>query len=304
MNPSATPKSRQFVVIMAVLLVSLVFALFVRLTPSVGDPHYSAEKINLALRRTAHHLLTEAGDTSSRIPPVQQPKPGTFTIQLGHTFDYNRLPALLDASLKLHGINGNYDVAVLDCQKGELQLGYNVRDLKSDQPVPCSGREQASGCFTIQITLLQPEAPTQPTPTWGFLAFGCLLAGLLFTAWRRSTPTPEVVNPTEPTKPEHQPIQFGNSSFDLANQTLTTGAVRHELTYREAKLLHLFVRHLNQLLERDFILKSVWEDEGIIVGRSVDVFVSRLRKLLQADPAVRIVAVHGVGYRFEVRSVN
>ncbi|GAB3557524.1 winged helix-turn-helix domain-containing protein [Spirosoma fluminis] len=303
MNASATSIPRPFVALMAVLVAGFLFALFAQLTPSIGENSYSAEKVNLALRRTAHHLLTEAGDRTSQIPPVQQPKPGTFLIQLGRTFTYNRLPVLLDQSLKLHGIKGNYDVAVLDCQKGNLLLGYNFRDLTTDEPVPCVGRQQTSTCYTVQLTLLKTEAPTQPVATWGLFAFGFLLAGLLFTAWRRTTPTPQVhvVNSPTPSKPEHQPIRFGNSSFDLANQTLTLGAARHELTYREAKLLHLFVRHLNQLLERDFILKSVWEDEGIIVGRSVDVFVSRLRKLLQDDPAVRIVAVHGVGYRFEVR---
>ncbi|GAB3494675.1 hypothetical protein GCM10027341_11100 [Spirosoma knui] len=303
MNASTTSIPRPFVALMAVLVAGFLFALFAQLTPSIGENPYSAEKVNLALRRTAHHLLTEAGDRKSQIPPVQQPKPGTFLIRLGRTFDYNRLPILLDQSLKRHGINGNYDVAVLDCEKGDVLLGYNFRDITTDKSVACGGRQQTGTCYIVQLTLLKTETPNQPVPTWGLFAFGCLLAGLLFTAWRRTTPTPQipVVSSSPPSKPEHQPIQFGNSSFDFSNQTLTLGTTRHELTYREAKLLHLFVRNLNQLLDRDFILKSVWEDEGIIVGRSVDVFVSRLRKLLQDDPAVRIVAVHGVGYRFEVR---
>ena len=74
---------------------------------------------------------------------------------------------------------------------------------------------------------------------------------------------------------------------------------RFQLTYREAKLLHLFVKNQNQLLERSFILENVWADEGIQVGRSIDMFVSRLRKFLRADPTLRLVAVHGVGYRLE-----
>ena len=84
---------------------------------------------------------------------------------------------------------------------------------------------------------------------------------------------------------------------------LTSGPNQHKLTYREAKLLQLLANHPNQVLERDQILKLVWEDEGITVGRSVDVFISRLRKLLAEDPTLRITAVHGVGYRFEVKGV-
>ncbi len=88
--------------------------------------------------------------------------------------------------------------------------------------------------------------------------------------------------------------------MDIANQLLYVGNTKQNLTYREAKLLQLFIKHQNQILERDFILKSVWEDEGITVGRSIDVFVSRLRKLLQEDSSLKIAAVHGVGYRLEV----
>ncbi len=96
-------------------------------------------------------------------------------------------------------------------------------------------------------------------------------------------------------------IQLGeNTAFDTVNQCLNIDGTRTELTYREAKLLKLFCQHKNKLLERDFITKAVWEDEGIIVGRSIDVFVSRLRKLLKDTPSVKISNVHSVGYRFEV----
>jgi DNA-binding response OmpR family regulator len=96
-------------------------------------------------------------------------------------------------------------------------------------------------------------------------------------------------------------LRVGRSSLYMENQKLVSNGIEKDLTYREAKLLHLFSLHANQLLDRDLILKSVWEDEGIIVGRSVDVFVSRLRKLLKEDDSVRIVNVHGVGYRLEVQ---
>ena len=65
------------------------------------------------------------------------------------------------------------------------------------------------------------------------------------------------------------------------------------------KLLAFFARHPDQVLQRDEILQQVWADEGVLVGRSLDMFVSRLRKKLAGDPTVSIVAVHGVGYRLE-----
>ncbi len=95
-------------------------------------------------------------------------------------------------------------------------------------------------------------------------------------------------------------IKFGNSVLNIANLSLNTEGVETQLTFRESKLLQLFCQHKNKLLERDFILKSVWGDEVIIVGRSIDVFVSRLRKLLKDNPSVKITNVHSVGYRFDI----
>jgi DNA-binding response OmpR family regulator len=100
-------------------------------------------------------------------------------------------------------------------------------------------------------------------------------------------------------KKETEYLAFGNSQLDVSGQLLLCNSTRQTLTFRETKLLQLFVTSPNQLLERDFILQQVWADEGVLVGRSIDVFVSRLRKKLAADPSVGIVAVHGVGYRLE-----
>jgi DNA-binding response OmpR family regulator len=69
-------------------------------------------------------------------------------------------------------------------------------------------------------------------------------------------------------------------------------------------LLDLFCQNKNQLLPREEILEYVWGDEGVIVGRSVDVFVSRLRKKLKPDDNIKITSVHGVGYRLEIPEKN
>ena len=94
-------------------------------------------------------------------------------------------------------------------------------------------------------------------------------------------------------------VFIGQSIFDTRHQTISIGENQQKLTFREAKLLELFCQHKNELLERDFILKNVWEDEGVLVGRSVDVFVSRLRKILKNDASLKITNVHSRGYRFE-----
>lgn len=286
-------------VFIALSIACLLFALFVRSSSASNEQgaRYFSEKVNLALRRTAHLLLAEGGDTTSRIPPVQQPEPYTFVIRFERGFDYSKLPVLLKESFDLHGIQRDYDVAVFNADDGSLQLGYNFQDYAGAGEVPCGGRAQGSGAYDVTVLFDLEEKPSFEIAGWWGLVAGGIFAGLFFWRYRRPA------SPAEPGPPAPQTplVQLGASSaFDLVNQTLQTGATFHKLTYREAKLLHLFGKHPNQLLERDFILKSVWEDEGILVGRSVDVFVSRLRKLLREDDSVRIAAVHGVGYRLEV----
>ncbi|MFK7925705.1 MAG: response regulator transcription factor [Bacteroidia bacterium] len=94
----------------------------------------------------------------------------------------------------------------------------------------------------------------------------------------------------------------GEFLLDIPNQKLKRSAEQTDLTYRETRLLGLFFGHPNQLLQRDWIEQIIWEDEGLVVGRSLDVFVSRLRKILSADPNLQIINVRARGYRLEVRS--
>jgi len=297
MNQTSIKTSAIILALAAVSLLSVQWVTRQQAAPVAG-PRF-AEKVNLALRRTAHYLLAAAGDTTSRIPPVQHTGDSVWFIRLERPFNYDTLPALLQASFEVHDIRDNYDVAVLDCSDGELQLGYNFLDFLHQQEAPCGGRALAGSCYNLRVTFVPAKAP--PAQPWLWIS-GCLLAVMAFGSWRwaqRESVQPAVLPVTEVANPDTNAQRFGNSSLDLANQLLFVNGVQQSLTYREAKLLHLFISHPNQLLEREFLLKSVWEDEGIIVGRSLDVFVSRLRKLLRGDEGVQIATVHGVGYRLE-----
>jgi DNA-binding response OmpR family regulator len=107
----------------------------------------------------------------------------------------------------------------------------------------------------------------------------------------------------QPTKADEQFIySLGKLVCDFTNQQIRSDKRIQELTNKEAKLLKLFCVNQNQVISRDAIQKSIWEDEGYFVGRSMDVFISRLRKLLKDDPNVTITNVHGVGYKLEVRA--
>ncbi|MBL0742083.1 response regulator transcription factor [Chryseolinea lacunae] len=104
-----------------------------------------------------------------------------------------------------------------------------------------------------------------------------------------------------PTKADEQfSYSLATFTFHFNQQQISNDHAVVELTRKEAKLLRLFCMHQNKVIERDIIQKAIWEDEGYFVGRSMDVFISRLRKIFKDEPAVNIQTIHGVGYKLEV----
>ncbi|MDE0771547.1 MAG: response regulator transcription factor [Salibacteraceae bacterium] len=92
-------------------------------------------------------------------------------------------------------------------------------------------------------------------------------------------------------------FELGNSKFDYRNLKLTTNGSVSELTKKEAELLRLLFIHQNSVLEREVALKLVWGENDYFLGRSMDVFISRLRKYLSPDTSIKIENVHGIGFR-------
>jgi DNA-binding response OmpR family regulator len=72
------------------------------------------------------------------------------------------------------------------------------------------------------------------------------------------------------------------------------------LTDKECRILTLLNRNIGQLTLREELIQEVWTDEGVITGRSLDMFISKLRKKLSGDPDLRITNIHGKGYRLEI----
>lgn len=91
----------------------------------------------------------------------------------------------------------------------------------------------------------------------------------------------------------------GKYAFDPANFTVYNDVEKISLTQRESELLQLFLDNKNVVLKREEILKSLWGDDDYFMGRSLDVFISRLRKILANEPGISIENLHGIGFRFK-----
>jgi len=95
--------------------------------------------------------------------------------------------------------------------------------------------------------------------------------------------------------------KVGNYVFFFDNLILDYGDQRKTLTYKEAELLKYFCENPNKVLSRSEILINVWGSDDYYLGRSLDVFISRLRRYLKDDPDIKILNLHGIGFRFNAR---
>lgn len=91
--------------------------------------------------------------------------------------------------------------------------------------------------------------------------------------------------------------KLGKYTFDFQKQSLTSEDDVHKLTTKESELLKLLCDNMNEILERNYALKSIWVDDSYFNARSMDVYITKLRKYLKDEPSVEILNVHGKGFK-------
>ncbi len=259
------------------------------------EPGITPQEAVIVMRNVGHHVLQAAGDSTSRVLPVHDLGEHTYLIRFESpfTFEPDSLVEVIRRSIQQGPgrsiAQAAYTVNVLKCVGEEVVYGYQIAGRAENTLVPCRGRVQPRDCYMIRISFQQPSAFTFKAGLQvlsGFLAAAVLFVGFSYAQKARQRP-----------KHGDAPVAIGKYNFSFGQRTLAKGSSAVELTAKEAKLLRLFANHPNEVLERDRLLKEVWEDEGVFVGRSLDMFVSKLRKKLQDDPSVKIQNVHGKGYK-------
>ncbi|MEY4128018.1 MAG: hypothetical protein RL737_2207 [Bacteroidota bacterium] len=102
--------------------------------------------------------------------------------------------------------------------------------------------------------------------------------------------------------PEEKVFNVSTFIFDTENLTLTLNGNVQSLTKKEAQILKILYKFKNQVLPREVILNTVWGQDDYFVGRSLDVFITKLRKYLKEDDRIQILNIHGVGFKLEIKA--
>jgi len=96
-------------------------------------------------------------------------------------------------------------------------------------------------------------------------------------------------------------FEFGSFYFDYNSHFLKSPTIERRLTKKEADVLKLLCINKNNILRRDIALKTIWGKDDYFMGRSMDVYITKLRKFLREDPSVSIINIHNVGFMLEVK---
>jgi two-component system, OmpR family, response regulator len=107
-------------------------------------------------------------------------------------------------------------------------------------------------------------------------------------------------NKMRATEGDESTFKIGSYQFDSEKQILQHSGIEQKLTTKESQLLRLLCIHKNDVLDRTFALKSIWHDDNYFNGRSMDVYIAKLRKYLKDDSKVEIINIHGKGFKLLV----
>ena len=256
---------------------------------------FDEAKAEILLRKLGPQLLLQSGDSSSRVLPIERITTDEYRIRFEQHLTFQP-DSLLNTAKDLLGedpFTRNYIVNVLNCASNAVTYGFAIAGDEEDDIVPCLGREQPSGCYAIDIIFKPIEHREKEVYILGSLS---ALAFICFVVFR-----PRAIQKAPKSDQPVEVFRFGSVQFDPHEKLLRINNECIDLTRTEARLMHIFALSPNEMIIRSRLQKEIWEDEGVIVGRSLDMFISKLRKKLETVPDINIVVVRGKGYKFETR---
>ena len=262
-----------------------------------GSDDFDIARREVLLRRIGDELLTQSGDSKSRVLPVKKIAENEYQISFENelTFQPDSLVNTTRRLLAKDPLASDYVVTVLNSDKSGVAYGYAISNNKKDDIVACRGRVQPRARYMINIKF----KPTGVNIAKNGYLLGSLsiLAFVGFVLFRSAKPR-RILPDVQITGV----VTLGSMLFDEKNRKLIINGKTIDLTGTETRVLQIFASSPNKTIERSRLQKEIWEDKGVIVGRSLDMFISKLRKKLEPDPNISIVVIRGKGYKLEISS--
>ena len=250
--------------------------------------------LEVVLRNIGHQLLLTAKDSTSRVLPVKKLDENTYQVSFQNDFSFisDTLISLVQRAFQKNGLSTEYIVSLKNCKQNETVFAFEINSQTGDL-TGCRGRTLEVGCYVIEIDFLKTD---QFNFFWLLLLI--IPLGLLGFYVKNKFRKKEEKEPIADTTDY---IQLASFQFYADNNVLKRENKTITLSEKETKALKIFAENINQIVEREKLMKEIWEDKGIVViSRNVDVLVSKLRKLLIDDNSIKFINVPGRGYKFVI----
>lgn len=250
--------------------------------------------LEVVLRDLGHQLLLSAKDSTSRVLPVKKLNENRYQISFQNDFTFiaDTLINIVQRTFQKNVPATDYIVNLRNCKQNETVFAFEINNQTGDLK-PCRRRKLEVACYVIEIELLKTNGFNF---YWLLLLVIPLVVGFYLKNKSGKKEAKESISGTTGT---NDYIPLGSFQFYADNNMLKKEDKTIELSEKETKALKIFAENINQVVEREKLMKEIWEDKGIVViSRNVDVLVSKLRKKLSDDSSIKFINVHGRGYKF------
>jgi len=271
----------------------MIIAILISAVAFINKKNEIPEKhLEVVLRDLGHQLLLTAKDSSSRVMPVKKLNENTYQISFQNDFGFisDSLINLVQRTFQKNALANDYIVNLRNCKQNETVFAFEINNQTGDL-TPCRGRTLEVSCYVIEIELLKKNK-------FNFFLLLLLIIPLSFVGFyvkdkfRKKEEAASIID-------NNDYIQLGSFRFYTDNNVLKIENKSITLSEKETKALKIFAENINQIVEREKLMKEIWEDKGIVViSRNVDVLVSKLRKKLIDDNSIKFINVPGRGYKF------
>ncbi|NMH89216.1 helix-turn-helix domain-containing protein [Flavivirga algicola] len=271
-------------------LLIILFFTFLGCKDDMPQNHFS-ETVKVALRDAGSKLLLADNDSTSLILPITKINENAYELAFQNKLSItpDSLVAAISHSLKAAKLPKQYIVEVINCNNDEVFYSFQIKGDKENDIVPCLGRNLPTDCYTIQVLFF--EKKSNLNGIFLILFAGVLISGLLYLKKRKAKVTNEDAASYS---------KIGDYKFYKDQNRLIKEAIEIKLSAKECELMTILSANQNQVVKRETLVKEIWEDRGVFVDRSLDTFISKLRKKFKGEPSINIVNIHGVGYKLEV----
>lgn len=255
-----------------------------------------SEITKIALREVGNQLLLATQDSTSLILPVIELAESKFELSFEKelSFEPNTLVVAVKTSFEKSGLPERYIVEVIQDDDDEVAYSYQMTESEQTTIIPCAGRMLPVKRYTIQVIFDRSGPLLLSKNTISYVcAFSVILMSGFYLSRRKQAEGTIAINPNK------EGVMVGHFLFSADQSKLSNDTEDINLSRKECELFSIFVDNLNQVVTRDELTKRVWEDNGVIVGRSLDTYISKLRTKLKSDASVKLTNIHGLGYKLE-----